>query len=181
MASSDTLVPAAAEEDVEGLRTEVERLRSELTQAQLKLREAGGKLEEWQTLVEDALHTAVFSAEASERYRLHASLMIRSALTELPQVTRLKYVRCSFPCVRRESPRLRLAKYTSLSSSEWEVNFSPSWSVDVLVEVRPRRLLLARVPPQPHVKAAEMLRASSAFTCMRATTHSARLRSRGAL
>jgi hypothetical protein len=115
---------------------EVERLRLELAQTQLKLKEATGKLEEWQTLVEDALHSAVFSPEANDRYRTHASHLCRTALAELPQVTRVKYVRCSFPSLRREAPKLRLAKYTSLSCSEWELNFSPSWSMDVCVEVR---------------------------------------------
>jgi len=119
-----------------GAADEVERLRAELAQAQHMLREANGKLGEWQALVEEALHTALFNPEANDRYRMHASHMCTAALVALPQVTRVKHVRCSFPSLRREAPTVRLARYTSLESSEWQLSWAPSWSVDVCVEVR---------------------------------------------
>lgn len=128
--------PPSAQVEAGSAKAEVEQLRAELAQAQQKLREASGKLCEWQALVEEALHTALFNPEANDRYRTFASFMCTTALVAQPQVTRVKYVRCSFPSLRREAPTVRLARYTSLSSSEWHLNWSPSWSMDLCVEVR---------------------------------------------
>jgi len=113
---------------------EVARLRAELEQMRDRVQAAEAKLHSWESLVEDALHSALFSPEANDRYRTYASHTCTSSLLELPQVTRVKYVRCSFPSLRRDAPRVRLHKYHSLHHSEWDVSWAPSWSVDLQVE-----------------------------------------------
>ncbi|KAJ1625986.1 hypothetical protein T492DRAFT_843540 [Pavlovales sp. CCMP2436] len=129
-----TLPATSGLKSTDDLLGEVERLRAVLAQTQLKLQEANSKLGEWQALVEEAMHCALFNPESNDKARIHISGVCTAALVALPQVTRVKYVRCSFPSIRREAPRVRLAKYTSLSDSEWHLRWAPSWSVDVCVE-----------------------------------------------
>lgn len=47
----------------------------------------------------------------------------------LEQIDRVRYVDCSFPSVPSEAPRLSLDLWHSLSASEWQLRWSPSWSM----------------------------------------------------
>jgi hypothetical protein len=47
----------------------------------------------------------------------------------LEQIDRVRYVDCSFPSVPSEAPRLSLDLWHSLSASEWQLRWAPSWSM----------------------------------------------------
>lgn len=46
----------------------------------------------------------------------------------------MRYVECSFPSVASETPHIQLQRWESLSDSEWQLRWAPSWSVQVAVE-----------------------------------------------
>lgn len=132
--ASDKAAPATAADGAPDAAEEVARLRRELETTRAKLARSEERLSHYRQLVQDAVQSAVFSADANERYRAWASSACTSGLLELPQVTKVKYVRCSFPSLPREAPAIRLHAYRSLSHSEWNCRWAPSWSLDVCVE-----------------------------------------------
>eukprot|EP00967_Tisochrysis_lutea_P148998 scaffold285565_cov32-Tisochrysis_lutea.AAC.1 len=77
------------------------------------------------------------------RYKHECSSLLTQALTNLEQIDRVRYVDCSFPSVPSEAPRLSLDKWNSLSASEWQLRWSPSWSIQVrwLADAWPKRIV----------------------------------------
>jgi len=63
------------------------------------------------------------------RYKHECSALLTQALMSLEQIDRVRYVDCSFPSVPSEAPRLSLDLWHSLSASEWQLRWSPSWSM----------------------------------------------------
>jgi len=70
----------------------------------------------------------------NDMYKHECSSLLTQALTNLEQIDRVRYVDCSFPSVPSEAPRLSLDKWNSLSASEWQLRWSPSWSIQIAVE-----------------------------------------------
>jgi hypothetical protein len=63
------------------------------------------------------------------RYKHECSTLLTQALMSLEQIDRVRYVDCSFPSVPSEAPRLSLDLWHSLAASEWQLRWSPSWSM----------------------------------------------------
>ena len=56
------------------------------------------------------------------RYELKISKLLEKALSKQEHIETVRYVKCSFPSVASDAPRLRLIQWNSLDSSEWEVS-----------------------------------------------------------
>lgn len=118
---------AAASEDVDTLQKQVAGLRAEL-------RASRKMISMWEDCMSQLAYSVMLSPDMNDLYKQTCTRMLRDALSSVEQVQRIVYVDASFPSVPAEAPRLSLQRWVSMGCSEWDVSFSPSWSIMVAIE-----------------------------------------------
>ena len=118
------------------LRRRVDQLSAQLAATEAALRSAQEQSSHWEHCVHDLFSGLLLSPRMNARYEVKVSKMLERALTKLDQIESVRYVKCSFPSVASEAPHLKLRRWESLESSEWEVTFAPCWKIELCLEGR---------------------------------------------
>jgi hypothetical protein len=90
--------------------------------------ELRSEVDRWRLLTSGLLNTLVLSPENCEYYKRVVREQLSMALKNVSH--EVHYVDCSFPSSPANAPNLRL-KDRSMTSSEWDVSWKPSWSAQV--------------------------------------------------
>mmetsp|Transcript_8517 Transcript_8517/g.14386 ORF Transcript_8517/g.14386 Transcript_8517/m.14386 type:complete len:320 (+) Transcript_8517:110-1069(+) len=117
-----------------GLTTDVRVLQQQVAALQTKLDAANANIVMWERCMQQLFGCLFLSPDMNEMYKSECMSTVREALLAQEQITDVHYVECSFPSVPSEAPRIKLQYWHSLDESEWQVKWSPSWSVKVSME-----------------------------------------------
>ncbi|EOD28160.1 hypothetical protein EMIHUDRAFT_457032 [Emiliania huxleyi CCMP1516] len=117
-----------------GTALELAALRQQVAMLESRLREADRTRQMWEACMTTLVGSILLGPEMNEMYKQECSSLLSQALVGLEQIDRVRYVECSFPSVSSEAPRLSLESWESIARSEWQLRWSPSWSMQVAVE-----------------------------------------------
>ena len=99
-----------------------------------RLAEAERQLGVWKASASQCAQAACFSPRMCEFLKDMATTELTKALLAVDHVDRVRWISCSFPSIERDAPQLDLLEWTSLSDTLWDLQWSPKWSIDIVVE-----------------------------------------------
>ena len=137
--SSDASAAALREAQGEAvaLRRRVELLSAQLAASEAALKSAQEQSLHWKMCVQDLFNGLLLNPRMNAKYEMKVTRLLERAIMKLEQIEAVRYVKCSFPSVASEAPRLRLIRWVTLDESEWEVTFEPtSWKIELCLEGR---------------------------------------------
>ena len=118
------------------LRRRVEQLSAQLAATEAALSSAQVQSSHWERCVHDLFNGLLLNPRMNARLELKVSKVLERALTKMENIETVRYVKCSFPSVKAEAPKLSVRRWTSLDESEWEMSFAPSWKIEICLEGR---------------------------------------------
>ena len=136
VAAAAGLMSTMTSTEESALRRRVEQLSAQLAATEAALRSAEEQSTHWQHCVHDLFNGLLLNPRMNARYELKISKLLEKALSKQEHIETVRYVKCSFPSVASDAPRLRLIQWSSLDSSEWEVRFAPCWKIELSLEGR---------------------------------------------
>uniref|UniRef100_A0A7S2ZMZ6 Uncharacterized protein n=1 Tax=Rhodosorus marinus TaxID=101924 RepID=A0A7S2ZMZ6_9RHOD len=90
--------------------------------------ELESQVKSWQDVARDFLFGMALSPEMNSWYATILREYLQKALSEIPQVEKVNFTECSFPCVPSETPEIQMLKWEGMGLGEWNVEWAPkSW------------------------------------------------------
>ena len=99
-----------------------------------RLAEAERQLSVWKASASQCAQAAIFSPRMCEFLKDMATTELTKALMVVDNVDRVCFISCSFPSISTHAPQLDLLEWTSMSDTLWKLQWSPKWSIDIVVE-----------------------------------------------
>jgi hypothetical protein len=99
----------------------------QLGQAQLSI-------SHWELMARHLLNCLLLNPAMNDWYASTLKEVLRDVLLSLPQIQTVHYIKCSFPAVEQQAPRLVLEHWESLANGEWHFEWKPTWSIEICVE-----------------------------------------------
>jgi len=125
--------PLPADDSVPDARL-IAALRQQVAELQSRLRASEARSAMWEECMQQLCHCVLLSPDMNDMYKDYCSELLRDALGTVEQIQAVRFVDCSFPSVPSEAPHIQLQRWESMSDSEWQLRWAPSWSVQVAVE-----------------------------------------------
>lgn len=111
------------------IELKVVRLQEENRRLRAEVEKSHEEVGRWRTISTNLFNTLVLSPENCEYLKKVTTEQMTNALRNVDH--EVQFVDCSFPASRTNAPELQLLSTETAEKSQWDLKWTPKWSVKV--------------------------------------------------